>query len=676
MKRLIDFFGKLWTSRSRGNRITARARRFVPSLECFEERQLPSQVFTVNVTTDSLTSLWGQMSLRRAITAVNADPGSTNAAPDTIRFAPGLAGPISLTNGELNLQRPVVITGPGAANLTIDAQGQSRVFDVSAIGINVTFDGLTITRGDTSLNPANLGTGGGGIENRGGHLTVSNCTLSGNRSSGNGGGIESIGFGILTVSGCILSRNGAQQNGGGIYIEGWLTVSNSTLSGNNSSGNGGGIDSIVTIEGLGSLMVGGCILTGNSANDNGGGIYTERTLMVSNSTLSGNRASNGGGIYTTAGTPTVNNSNLSGNFAWGDGGGIYTTADALTVFNSTLSSNIAEYGGGIAGAGTVMVSNSTLLCNNARWNDGGGIAIGTGGTLTVNNCTFSGNAVLGSGDGGGIVTSGALTVNHCTFSGNTAIGEGGGIFNGGVHPLTVIGSTFSGNTAGAGGGIFNDCTSGQLTVIGSTFSGNFAKYGGGIYHFSFAMLTVNNSTFAGNMASVGGGGAILIGNHGLVATLTSVTVTGNITTSKDEAAISAILELGTLVPNREVMLDNCIVAGNFLGSVGGSAADIAGAVSASSSYNLIGTGGSGGLSNGVNGNIVGVSDPGLGPLGNFGGPTQTMALSLTSPARYAGDPALLGSTDQRGVARLGRVSIGAYQADLLDVRLPVPLRPS
>ena len=58
----------------------------------------------------------------------------------------------------------------------------------------------------------------------------------------------------------------------------------------------------------------------------------------------------------------------------------------------------------------------------------------------------------------------------------------------------------------------------------------------------------------------------------------------------------------------------------------------------SGSNNLIGTGGSGGLANGVDGNIVltSLTDLGLAPLGNNGGPTQTMALLPGSPAIGAG----------------------------------------
>ncbi len=81
-------------------------------------------------------------------------------------------------------------------------------------------------------------------------------------------------------------------------------------------------------------------------------------------------------------------------------------------------------------------------------------------------------------------------------------------------------------------------------------------------------------------------------------------------------------------------LYNTVVASNTFGTgVGAPASDIAGSVSGSSSFNLIGTGGSGGLSNGVNNNQVGVSNPLLGALASNGGPTQTIALLFKGPAR-------------------------------------------
>ena len=93
--------------------------------------------------------------------------------------------------------------------------------------------------------------------------------------------------------------------------------------------------------------------------------------------------------------------------------------------------------------------------------------------------------------------------------------------------------------------------------------------------------------------------------------------------------------------------------------------------SSASAYNLIGTGGSGGLVNGTNGNQVGVANPGLGPLAYYGGPTQTIALLPGSPAIGAGSNALAVdangnrlTTDQRGFPRIvnGIVDIGAFES--------------
>ena len=76
------------------------------------------------------------------------------------------------------------------------------------------------------------------------------------------------------------------------------------------------------------------------------------------------------------------------------------------------------------------------------------------------------------------------------------------------------------------------------------------------------------------------------------------------------------------------------------------------------SYNLIGPGGTGGLVNGTSGNIVltTLANLGLTVPGDFGGPTETMALLFTSAGIAAGSQALEVDsqghpllTDQRGM---------------------------
>jgi hypothetical protein len=81
-----------------------------------------------------------------------------------------------------------------------------------------------------------------------------------------------------------------------------------------------------------------------------------------------------------------------------------------------------------------------------------------------------------------------------------------------------------------------------------------------------------------------------------------------------------------------------------------------------SSYNLVGSGGSGGLLDGVNHNLVGVADPGL-TTPDFSSPqTPVFGFTANSPALGAGDPTLLDdpllSLDQHGNMRTV-VNIGA-----------------
>src|SRR5262249_43905582 len=83
----------------------------------------------------------------------------------------------------------------------------------------------------------------------------------------------------------------------------------------------------------------------------------------------------------------------------------------------------------------------------------------------------------------------------------------------------------------------------------------------------------------------------------------------------------------------------------------------------------IGDGGSGYAATDLVGTSGSPLDPLLQPLGNYGGPTKTMALLPGSPARDAGRDSGLGpplnlTTDQRGLARKSgaHVDIGAFEA--------------
>lgn len=101
----------------------------------------------------------GPGSLRQAVLAANAAAGA-----DDVTFAPGLAGTITLTSGEILISDPLVVHGPGAGVLTVSGNDQSRIFHVEnsavAAAIDVTSSGLTLTRGDSARWAAGSVVGG------------------------------------------------------------------------------------------------------------------------------------------------------------------------------------------------------------------------------------------------------------------------------------------------------------------------------------------------------------------------------------------------------------------------------------------------------------------------------------------------------------------------------------
>ncbi|HEV3259445.1 MAG TPA: hypothetical protein VG013_21440, partial [Gemmataceae bacterium] len=268
----MSLFALLTRQNLRRRRPSPQAYGFRPRLEVLEGRALPS---TLTVTNASDTGVSGDGSLRGEIAA---------AAPsgDRIVFAHNLEGQtITLTHGELAINKSLVIHGPGADDgddegpapnaVTISANNNFRVFGITSSSATVTLFGLTITNGQAYVYGGHAGDGGGGIRNSG-TLTVSHCTLSGNSATAGGGAI--FNDGTLTVSHSTLSGNsvnylgfGLPLGGGGIFNNnyGTLTVSHSTLSGNSATaaefGGGGILNSY-----YGTLTVSSSTLSGNSAS--------------------------------------------------------------------------------------------------------------------------------------------------------------------------------------------------------------------------------------------------------------------------------------------------------------------------------------------------------------------------------------------------------------------------
>jgi len=215
------------------------------SLACTVSIAVQGAILTVTNTNDN-----GPASLRETI--VNANVG------DTID-ATGISGVITLTSGELLVNKSVTINGAGADLLVLDGNGVGTVFRVMSIG-PVRISGLTIRNAHGNF--------GGGIFNGGvGTLTIINSALSGNTAA----------------------------FGGAVYNGGTLKIVNSTISGNTAN-EGAGVYNPVT------LTISNSTFSDNAASQVGGAVFNTGTLVITNSTISNNSS-----MFLAGGVVNLNN---------------------------------------------------------------------------------------------------------------------------------------------------------------------------------------------------------------------------------------------------------------------------------------------------------------------------------------------------------------------------------
>ncbi len=652
------------------------------------------------------------------------------ASPQTITLS---LGTISLTNtstAEVISDAPVNnVTISGGNNSGVFSVAGGVTAAISDVRI---IDGSTLANGGAIDNSGNLtltemtltgnsAANGGALANEsGGSLILSDVTLNNNSATTTGGAIDEEAGGSLTATNVTIANNTA-STGGGIGSTGAVTLINVTVAYNSATGAQAGGGLFVGPLGLdtiyNTIVASNTTATASQASDivatgggsmsslssfnligkgGGGGLVNgiNNNLVGITAGLASGLAANGGPTATIAilagsaaidagstviSGPTIPITDQRGALrgtAGLDAGanpdiGAFEASSSYLVTTTTLGPDVGTITAAVAWANinvnvnpanpgnapnTIVFSSSTFatpqtisltspldFTNVATPEaiDGssasgvtisgnnlvGVLNVASGVTMTVTGVTISQGSAT---DGAGIDNFGSLTVSGSTLAQNHAT-KGGAIDNEAGGTLVILNSTFAHNTATMGGGVYNSATAKNATITDSTFADNSATDGSAI--FSAGPLTIVNATIASNVAMASGGGAL------------------------DVSAGTAALY-------------NTVVASNTFGTgVGAPASDIAGSVSGSSSFNLIGTGGSGGLSNGVNNNQVGVSNPLLGALASNGGPTQTIALLSSSPA-IGGGSSTIGSitiplTDQRGSLRIPvgtKIDVGAYAA--------------
>jgi hypothetical protein len=481
----------------------------------------------------------GEISLRSAIEYLNATGGGS-VAFDSALYAGGPAT-ILLSLGELSITKAESIQGPGADNLTIDAQHQSRVFHVfeivSVVALFDSISGLTMTNGlagasnndgGAIYNSGNLtltddaitdsasilnGKGGGIFNYDGGRLSMMRDTVTGNSAPGGGGGVANSAHGMLSSTSDTISGNTGVFLGGGIYNAGTLNSTLDTISGNTATPNPNG----------------GC---------SGGGIGNDSSasLTTSQDTITGNQAVgrsqnveggpvSGGGVYIAyQGTYTSSGDTISGNLAQG---------------GAALGPNGA-FGGNAAGGGLYVVSQAVVSLTDDTVSGNQAIA----GDATN---TAGGSAAAGNGTGGGIDNfGGSLTLTAATISGNSAVGgtgtttngqeAGGGLSSGGSGTTNLIDSVVVGNRAASGANIDGSLSAASRAnvidtslaqVLSTDSAGNplLADNGGPTQTIALVPGSATNPNPA-----LGAAVALATLGSGLIATDTADTITVDSTT--------------------------------------------------------------------------------------------------------------------------------------------------
>ena len=199
---------------------------------------------------------------------------------------------------------------------------------------------------------------------------------------------------------------------------------------------------------------------------------------------------------------------------------------------------------------------------------------------------------------------------------------------------------------------------------------------------------LDNSTVSGNMASTGGG--IFVTNEFVIIDLqasstpeaalsmldqgnglsriTNSTIFDNTASElpNDGPLLSGSGGGGGVFTIPELRIGNTVIANNATESGSDQLADDVRGNLVEADFSLI-TSDTGATFTGIS-TLFGI-DPLLGPLTDNGGPTQTHALLLDSPAINAGDPAFTAppATDQRGELRVqqDRIDIGAFESNLV-----------
>lgn len=556
--------------------------------------------FTIDTISDADSA--AGCSLREAVETINTGTASNNGCAvsinplgtdDEINFALPTGSTITLSGSELAITTSVSINGPGATELTINANNASRIFNFDNAP-NSVVDGLTLSGGTTFSQRSLPQLGDLGLDNGGAIFVTESPSLA--------------------ISNTVITDNVSRNYGGGIAINesSFVTISNSTISDNSTSLASGGLSIRNSSD---SVNISDSIISDNYAANGAGGmfVYGSDSVTISNSTISGNTAGREG---------------LSGNAG---GGILILTSDSVTISNSTISNNVRNSGIQITYSDFATILDSTITGNSSQVS-GGGVGFNESDSASISRSTISNNSA--SFSGGGVYFS----------SEEVVISVVDGTTDGSVS-ASISDSMISGNSAGFNGGGVSFRNS-VISIIASTIANNRTRDGGGLSVSGATSGNLVNTTISGNTAgsnnilSVSGRGGGIMATSTSNVNLFATTITGNRALGTEPFRGGGIF---AGFPANIVLSVNNVVANSLGGDCNISVA--------SGDFNWIEDNSC--LATPV---LALSGDPGLGQLRDNGGPTLTHAPLAGSGLIDAGETVacagdIINGVDQRGEAR-------------------------
>ena len=466
----------------------------------------------------------GLISLREAIEVYSV-------AGDTITFAPSLSGQsITLNGSELPIAKSLTIDASALQDgITIDADGKSRVFSIigDENALDVALTNVTI-EGGSSQSGGGIRATGSGVS-----VTLTDCYLTHNTSSGDGGAL-SVDFGSVTIIGGGFSANSTSGQGAAIHTyNARLTATDVSFDGNVGNSWGGALH----IYGSPLTQITRSVFT-NNTGENGGAIqFHDTTLTITDSEFTSNVATvsggalngyhstvtikggeftgnsssdQGGAIRTEYGTIALEGVTFTNNTATNHGGALRMEQGEATVIDSIFTGNSAGYyGGAIQAYRAPITASGSFFTDNVAGAEGGAIKVNSALTVQVTDCEFTNNRT--EYYGGAIrLEGGSLEVEDVKFVNNHTNTSGGAVQ---LHEssLTITDAEFTGNSANGAGGAIQAWKT-PTTITNTTFTNNSADGGGAIEQDGNGFMQLESNTFIENTA-LSRGGAVLVYQH-------------------------------------------------------------------------------------------------------------------------------------------------------------------